>query len=539
MKQQLLILFFISFYHLSAKTDDRIDRQVLIQVKTEYSNFTYIQSLFPQADITLSVASFQLWKVEFKDQVPVEYIKKMYRNGSIENYTRNKRLESRSTSPNDTFFNKQTFHLNDFNPGQNATYGINSIGAWDFQKGITTAKGDTIVVAVCDFGFDSTHEDIDYFINYNEIPYDGIDNDGNGAKDDYRGWNVGDDNHILSGIETQHGMGVCGGIAAKGNNKKGVSGVAWNCKLLPLNNISTIETSIKAYEYCIKMKRLYLQSNKKKGAYIVAINYSLGTTGFLPADEPLWCAIYDSLGNVGILSSCAVANTEADVESYKDMPILCNSPYMINVTVYNYTTLGLDGSAYSKKYVHLAAPHKYWTTLMDNKYGIYKSGASFAAPIVSGAIALMYSNFDTKVLDTLEKNPTQVLKKVKDLILKQVDVTPNLTGKLISDGKLNLYKTVSISKTFQDSFYPRASAATYQNTKNDIIVYAYDKKIEVKKTNPLPLFVSIYNLLGQQMLQKEIREPNDSIDVQKFTNGIYILTYQIGNQSFSQKIVLE
>jgi hypothetical protein len=77
----------------------------------------------------------------------------------------------------DSFFSKQTFHLNSFNPGQSVTSGINSVGAWDFNKSGVTAKGDSIVVAVLDFGFDSAHSDLDYFVNHNEIPHDGIDND--------------------------------------------------------------------------------------------------------------------------------------------------------------------------------------------------------------------------------------------------------------------------------------------------------------------------------------------------------------------------
>ena len=63
--------------------------------------------------------------------------------------------------------------------------------AWEeFTTGGVTATGDTIVVAVIDSGTDWTHEDLNCWENANEIPNNGIDDDGNGYIDDYHGWNA-------------------------------------------------------------------------------------------------------------------------------------------------------------------------------------------------------------------------------------------------------------------------------------------------------------------------------------------------------------
>lgn len=542
MKQTLLILFLTQSFFISATVGDKIEKQVLIQVKPETSSQAYLEKLFPEATIKLTAETFQLWNVEFPTPPPMDYISQLKREGKINLYMRNRRLEPRATSPNDTFFPQQTFHLNNFNPGQNVPYGINSTGAWDFNKSGVTAKGDTIVVAICESGFDSLHQDLDYFINYKEIPNDTIDNDGNGAKDDYRGWNVTDNNSSLLGGGVTHATKICGAMA-KGNNKNGVSGVTWNCKILPINFGSdvSIDNSIKAYAYCLKMKRLYRQTNKQKGAYIVAINFSFGTRGD-PAEDTLWKAAIDSLGKEGIILSVAVDNINSDVESYQDLPVLLNSTYQINVTNYNYTSLETDGSAFSKKFVHLAAPNKYHTTLPNNQYGNSGFGASYSAPIVAGAIALMYSNFEIKLLDSLHRDPIFVTQKIKEAILKNVDITTGLTNKVVSNGKLNLYKTINYSRSMHDSIYKKKDTipnALILNTKSNIQVYHSEKYIYAKKLNPLPLYLSLYNMLGQLVMERHVVSLDEKIDLNHLNRGFYILNYSQGDQAYSEKIVLD
>lgn len=541
MKQTLLILFLIQSYFISASIGDKIDRQVLIQVKTDNSSQTYLEKLFPEATIKLTAETFHLWNVEFTTLPPMNYISQLKREGKIKLFMRNRRLQPRATTPNDTFFPLQTFHLNNFNAGQSVPYGINSIGAWDFNKSGVTAKGDTIVVAVCEDGFDSLHQDLDYFINYKENPNDTIDNDGNGAKNDYRGWNVANNNSSLQGSGISHATRVCGAFA-KGNNKNGIAGITWNCKILPINfnGAVSIDNSIKAYDYCLKMKRLYRQSNKQKGAYIVAINFSFGTTGD-PAEDTLWKAAIDSLGKEGILMSVSVDNRDSDVESYQDLPVILNSPYQINVTNYNYTTLETDGSAYSKKFVHLAAPNKYHTTFPNNSYGNSGFGASFSAPLVAGTIALMYSNMCDKFLDSLHARPEFYMKKVKDIILANVDITSGLTNKVVSNGKLNVFKTIQKISQLKDSFCKNDSIpnAIISNSSIDLQVHHAEKYIYTKKTKPLPLYLSLYNMLGQLVIERRVENLDEKIDIHHLNSGFYFLNYSYDHQIYTEKIVLD
>lgn len=72
-----------------------------------------------------------------------------------------------------------------------------------------------------------------------------IDDDGNGLIDDVQGWDfINNDNSAQAGelnpngSGTTHGTLVAGVAAATGNNSKGIAGVDWNTKILPIQAIS-------------------------------------------------------------------------------------------------------------------------------------------------------------------------------------------------------------------------------------------------------------------------------------------------------------
>jgi subtilisin family serine protease len=101
--------------------------------------------------------------------------------------------------------------------------------AWD------TATGNGIVVAVIDTGVNYRHPDIatNMWINPGEIVGNRRDDDGNGFVDDVRGWDfVANRNNPLD--RNGHGTHVAGTIAAVGNNAKGVVGMAWQARIMPV-----------------------------------------------------------------------------------------------------------------------------------------------------------------------------------------------------------------------------------------------------------------------------------------------------------------
>jgi subtilisin family serine protease len=106
---------------------------------------------------------------------------------------------------------------------------INAPEAWN--RGYT---GQNIIVAVVDTGVDYTHPDLDSNIwrNNGEVFGNGVDDDRNGYIDDVIGWDfVNSDNNPMD--EDTHGTHVAGTIAAE-NNGFGVTGVAYNGKIMPV-----------------------------------------------------------------------------------------------------------------------------------------------------------------------------------------------------------------------------------------------------------------------------------------------------------------
>ena len=113
---------------------------------------------------------------------------------------------------------------------------INAPEVWN--QNIT---GNGIVVAVVDTGVDYTHPDLDGNIwrNPGEIAGNGIDDDRNGYIDDIRGWDfVSGDNNPMDLDWDGHGTHVAGAIAAERNNF-GITGVAYNAKIMPVRVLDT------------------------------------------------------------------------------------------------------------------------------------------------------------------------------------------------------------------------------------------------------------------------------------------------------------
>src|SRR5688572_25533727 len=90
-----------------------------------------------------------------------------------------------SISADAQFKEYEGWHLKDSSEGYR---GISLEKAYEQLKG---KKSKTVIVAIIDSGFDTTHEDLRpvIWVNEREIPGNGIDDDGNGYTDDIHGWN--------------------------------------------------------------------------------------------------------------------------------------------------------------------------------------------------------------------------------------------------------------------------------------------------------------------------------------------------------------
>ena len=348
------------------------------------------------------------------------------------------------SEPNDPLFPLQWALHNDGNNGGSGSADMDALSAWDITTGGTTAFGDTIVVAVIDGGITEDHEDLvdNIFRNWNEIPGNGIDDDGNGYIDDIHGWNAYSDNGTHS--FSSHGTHVSGIIGATGNNEIGVTGVNWDVKVLPISGSSSIESTVlKSYGYVLDMRRLYNSTNGEKGAYVVATNASFGVDYGDPADYPGWCAMYDSLGLEGVISAGATANLNINIDNEGDVPTACGSNFLISVTNTTSSDVRNSGAAYGEQTIDLGAPGTNIRSTTATSYG-NMTGTSMATPQVAGAIALMYSAICPTTLASYSNDPASLAFYVRQLLLEEgVDNVNALQGQVATGGRLNLFKAVS------------------------------------------------------------------------------------------------
>jgi hypothetical protein len=239
--------------------------------------------------------------------------------------------------------------------------------AWDHTVG-----DPSIVVAVIDTGIDFAHEDLreGLWTNADEVPDNGVDDDGNGYVDDVRGWDFyGDDN--WPGDGHGHGTHVSGIVAARTNNRLGVAGMAGQTTIMPLaifspGGVGTYADLIEAILYAVD-----------NGARV--INMSLGATSYSRGEEAAVRYAWDH----GVLLVAAAGNNVFNVAFYP-------AAHDVVIAVSSVTTSD-QRSTFSNycDFVDLSAPgSNIMSTTRGNTYGTM-SGTSMATPHVAGLAALL------------------------------------------------------------------------------------------------------------------------------------------------------
>lgn len=373
-------------------------------------------------------------------------------------------LSPSSTTPNDTFFNPQQWPLR--NTGAyasgTATADIKATDAWDISRGSSS-----VVIAVLDTGIDYTHPDLvgNIWTNPGETGTDafghdkrtnGIDDDGDGKVDDWRGWNFLFVDKNENGVCDQfpedpfnnencndplddvgHGTHVAGIIGAVGNNGLGISGLMWNVQLMALkvcNEVCPIDAILGGIEYAVS-----------KNAKV--INASFGGPVF---SSSLQSAI-SAANTAGVLFVASAGNEGINTDISPSYPSGFNLPNIISVAATDQNDARASFSNFGPSSVHVAAPGVYVLStvpfvdlgfpyegfiLLQSGYAFF-DGTSMAAPHVSGLAGLLYSFYDGI------HNTQFTYWQVRDAILWSVDHLPTLEGSIMTGGRINAYRALS------------------------------------------------------------------------------------------------
>ena len=455
----------------------------------------------------------------------------------------NHKVEKRSFTPDDL----STFQWNLQNTGgTGSTLGadIKALEAWGLKHDVVSPYGDSIVLAIVEDPMDLFHSDINYFINYNEIDSNGIDDDGNGYVDDYRGWSPMNDKPAYNDLSYDHGIHVAGIAAARTNNNNGIASVSYGVKVLPIYGSSETESVVvKAYDYAIAMRRLYDATNGAKGAFVVASNssFGIGQYGANPVNSPIWCAMYDSMGKVGILSAVAGPNANGDIDVVHDVPSECPSKFVVAVTNTNRLDLKHSQAAYGVVGMDLGAPGtSIYSTKPGNTYGTL-TGTSMATPHVCGAIGALYTVACKRLFDNYLSYPDSFALVFKQYLLNGTDRINSMNHYVSSNGRLNLYKaflnvrayncdtcSFSYSITRNQITCANSASGTVQINTSDNLTYLWSNGgTAASKTN---LTSGVYTVTIKDAANCSVEQSVFFDEPQPIKiNGVNIVPISIGN----------
>jgi thermitase len=295
---------------------------------------------------------------------------------------------------------------------------IDAPEAWQLTTG---SAG--VTVAVVDSGVEVGHPDLAGSIWRNpgesgdRREINGADDDGNGLVDDWQGWDwfAGDNDPT---DENGHGTHVAGTVGARGNDGRGVAGVAWSVSLMPLRALGPDGSG-----YVSDVIRAYGYAGARK-AHVV--NASLGGSVFSRAERDAIAAAPQTLFVV------AAGNDGLDNDREPSYP--CNHT-LANVVCVAATDQrdGLaDFSNYGATTVDLAAPGVNIASTYTGGSWAYLSGTSMATPHVAGTAALIWA-----------RAPGATVAQVRKALLSSAQPRPALLGRTVTGGVLNAAQAVS------------------------------------------------------------------------------------------------
>lgn len=369
-----------------------------------------VKQKFPKAKLPVKpndVDITTIYEIKYLENYPVDKIVAYLSTFDVVQYVQPIPVNQLFYTPNDPLIGNQWY-----------VDKIELKQAWDISKGDTN-----VVIAISDTGVNVFHEDLVGQIKYNWAdPINGVDDDNDGYIDNYRGWDMaGNDNNPYE-ASAPHGTTVAGIAGAKTDNGKGVVGVGFNCKILPVR--SDLQTTLTGFEHDYE-SIVYAADH---GANV--INCSWGSLANLPYGQDI---VNYATYNKDALVVCAAGNFHRP-----DIIFPASYEHAISVACVNendckwFDVGTINGSAYGF-YVDASAPGvNIWTT-DGNSYKKQFVGTSLSAPIFSGIAGLVRS-FNPKY------NALQAGERVR-ISSQNIDTVPTNApfAKLLGHGRVNAY----------------------------------------------------------------------------------------------------
>ncbi len=311
--------------------------------------------------------------------------------------------------PNDPLFSLQ------WQMSQPSDADMDMVEAWDVATGSSA-----VILATVDTGFDYLHPDLvnKAWTNPDEVPGNGLDDDGNGWIDDIHGIDPknGDSDPM---DDNGHGTFVAGAAAAEPDNGQGIAGVAWHaqvlgCKFLDASGSGLLGDAITCIYYLV-------------GEGAAVSNHSYATTSF---SMSLYDA-FDNAGDSGHLAICPGSNSAKNVEASPVYPACFDLPEILAITASDENDAIASFADFGKISIDCMVPGtNIQSTTLGGGYGA-GSANSYAAPTATGLAALLAAAFGA--------TDGQV---IKEWILDSVDPFGAFSTKCATGGRINAWSAV-------------------------------------------------------------------------------------------------
>jgi subtilisin family serine protease len=350
------------------------------------------------------------------------------------------------TTNDPEYANNNQWYLNS---PSNPNSDIHASQAWDINRG----RND-VIIAVCDGGVDYTHADLDPGNRSRVIAGYDFGNNDNNPMDDLPS----------SGLSYgEHGTHIAGIIGAITNNGMYVSGIMWNCKIMPVKMVGSgaikspfggtiLDFSTTALPGDVANSIDYAVNN---GANIINLSYGFSSVGF-PIDEiilriPLLYETISNAYNNNVVITAAIGN-----EYNSGNPVEYPAGFSHEVIAVGATTESFTrwSNSNTGPHIDLSAPGTNIISTLRGSGTTPKTGTSMAAPVVAGIAGLVISLGKDRNLNLTNDDVEHIMEQTAD------DMGTTGFDEATGYGKVNAYSALSLINSPNNLYHASSVGGT-------------------------------------------------------------------------------